>query len=61
MKKKRNPNLSPIWLLIPKTFLEKFDKAIEGLFSSRSEAIRRGMSLILEEVKHSREEDTNSE
>ena len=56
MKKQKNPNLSRIWLVIPKNFLQRFDDAIEGFFPSRSEAIRRGMNLILEEIKSSREE-----
>ena len=56
MKKQKNPNLSRIWLLIPKAFLQRFDEAIEDFFPSRSEAIRRGMDLILEEVRRSRGE-----
>ena len=56
MKKQKNPSLSRIWLLIPKAFLQRFDDAIEDFFPSRSEAIRRGMGLILEEVRRSREE-----
>ena len=56
MKKQKNPNLSRIWLLIPKAFLQRFDDAIEDFFPSRSEAIRRGMDLILDEVRRSREE-----
>jgi len=56
VKKQKNPNLSRIWLLIPKAFLQRFDEAIEDFFPSRSEAIRRGMDLILEEVRRSRGE-----
>jgi metal-responsive CopG/Arc/MetJ family transcriptional regulator len=56
VKKQKNPNLSRIWLLIPKAFLQRFDDAIEDFFPSRSEAIRRGMDLILDEVRRSREE-----
>ena len=52
MKKKGiNPNLSRIWLLVPKIFLQHFDEAVQGTFPSRSEAIRRGMNLVLEEVR----------
>jgi Arc/MetJ-type ribon-helix-helix transcriptional regulator len=52
MKKKGiNPNLSRVWLLVPKIFLQHFDEAVQGTFPSRSEAIRRGMNLVLEEVK----------
>ena len=52
MKKKEiNPNLSRIWLLVPKIFLQYFDEAVQGTFPSRSEAIRRGMNLVLEEAK----------
>jgi len=55
-QKKTNPNLAHISLLVPKRFLQRFDDATRGLFPSRSEAIRRGMDLILEEVKRSKEE-----
>jgi Arc/MetJ-type ribon-helix-helix transcriptional regulator len=51
MKKGINPNLSRVWLLVPKIFLQHFDEAVQGTFPSRSEAIRRGMNLVLEEVK----------
>jgi metal-responsive CopG/Arc/MetJ family transcriptional regulator len=51
MKKASNPNLSRIWLLVPKIFLQHFDEAVQGTFPSRSEAIRRGMNLVLEEVR----------
>ena len=52
MKRKEvNPNLSRIWLLVPKIFLQHFDEAVQGTFPSRSEAIRRGMNLVLEEAK----------
>ena len=51
MKKESNPNLSRIWLLVPNIFLEHFDEAVLGTFPSRSEAIRRGMNLVLEEIR----------
>jgi metal-responsive CopG/Arc/MetJ family transcriptional regulator len=51
MKKGSNPNFSRIWLLIPKTFLKHFDEAVQSTFPSRSEAIRRGMNLVLEEIR----------
>ncbi len=51
MKKGSNPNLSRIWLLVPKTFLKHFDEAAQSTFPSRSEAIRRGMNLVLEEIR----------
>ena len=50
-KKEVNPNLSRIWLLVPRIFLQHFDEAVQGTFPSRSEAIRRGMNLVLEEAK----------
>lgn len=56
MKKKESPSFARVWLLIPRVFLERFDKAIEDVFPSRSEAIRRGMTLVLEEVKGFRRE-----
>ena len=52
MKKQNvNPNLTQVSVLVPKLFLEHFDEAIEGFFQGRSEAIRRGMNLVLEEIK----------
>lgn len=53
-RKAGNENLVRIWLFVPKDFLARFDEAAEGFFPSRSEAIRRGMNLVLEEVKESR-------
>ena len=55
-KQKINPNFAQITLLVPKLFLKRFDEAIQDFFPCRSEAIRRGMDLIMEEAKHSREE-----
>jgi len=46
--------LTAIWLLIPNAFLQLFDEAIQGIYPTRSEAIRRGMNLILEEVRQRR-------
>ena len=51
MKKRSNTNLSRIWLLVPNIFLKHFDEAVQGTFPSRSEAIRRGMNLVLEEIR----------
>ena len=56
MSKKSNPNLSRVWLLIPRAFLERFDEAIQGVFPTRSEAIRRGMNLVLEEARNYKKE-----
>ena len=56
MKKRSNPNFARIWLVIPKTFLKHFDEAIQGIFPTRSEAIRRGMNLILEEAQNYKKE-----
>ena len=56
MKKKSNPNFARIWLVIPKAFLKRFDKAIQGIFPTRSEAIRRGMNLVLEEAQNYKKE-----
>jgi metal-responsive CopG/Arc/MetJ family transcriptional regulator len=49
--KETDPDLSRIWLLVPNLFLRHFDKAVQGTFPSRSEAIRRGMKLVLEELR----------
>lgn len=46
-----NPNLTQVSVLVPKLFLKHFDKSIEGFFQGRSEAIRRGMNLVLEEIQ----------
>lgn len=40
-----------IYINVPRAFLERFDKSIQGHYPSRSEAIRRGMGLILREVQ----------
>ena len=53
--------LTGIMVYVPRVFLERFDESIVGLYPSRSEAVRRGMVLILKEVqdyeKHSRGAD----
>jgi metal-responsive CopG/Arc/MetJ family transcriptional regulator len=46
-----NPNLTQVSVLVPKLFLQHFDEVIEGFFQGRSEAIRRGMNLVLEEIQ----------
>jgi len=56
MSKKSNPNFARVWLLIPKAFLKRFDEAIQGVFPTRSEAIRRGMNLVLEEAQNWKKE-----
>jgi len=56
MKKKTSPNFARVWLLIPKTFLKRFDQAIQGIFPTRSEAIRRGMNLVLDEAENYKKE-----
>jgi metal-responsive CopG/Arc/MetJ family transcriptional regulator len=56
MKKKSNPNFARVWLLIPRAFLKRFDQAIQGMFPTRSEAIRRGMNLVLEEAENYKKE-----
>ena len=50
-KEKISRNLAQISLLVPKIFLDRFDEATEELFPSRSEAIRRGMNLVLREAE----------
>ena len=60
MKKGSNPNLSRIWLLVPKTFLKHFDEAAQSTFPSRSEAIRRGMNLVLEEIRQFKSHEDES-
>ena len=52
-------SLSRIWLLIPENFLQHFDRAIVGMFPSRSEAIRRGMNLVLREVESYRADEVD--
>ncbi len=48
--KETNPDLK-IRLRVPHILLQYFDEAIQGTFPSRNEAIRRGMNLVLEEIK----------
>ena len=34
---------------VPKEFLEEFDREINGFYASRNEAIRAGMSMVIED------------
>lgn len=54
--KKENPNFARVWILVPRAFLSNFDREIDDMYPSRSEAIRRGMRLVLKEAKAIREE-----
>ena len=56
-KEKTSPNMPQVSVLVPKFFLKHFDKDIEGFFPCRSEAIRRGMNLVLEEIKQFKSEE----
>ena len=56
MESKESPRFTGVWVNVPTGFLERFDKEIEDMFPSRSEAIRRGMNLILKELQSLREE-----
>lgn len=49
--KQYNTNFSKIWLLVPSIFLKQFDEEIKKTYPSRNEAIRRGMKLVLEELR----------
>ncbi|MCL2476980.1 hypothetical protein [Candidatus Bathycorpusculum sp.] len=40
-----------ILLHVPSNFLEEFDREIAGLYASRNEAIRAGMTLVLKAEK----------
>lgn len=51
MKNKQTSLESKIRLLVPNNLLRLFDKAIQGTFPSRNEAIRRGMQLVIEEIE----------
>ena len=53
---KESPRFTGVWVNVPTGFLLRFDKEIEDMFPSRSEAIRRGMTLILKELQSLREE-----
>lgn len=50
-KSERSSRCSRVGLLVPRGFLRRFDEAIEGWFPSRSEAIRRGMTLVIREAR----------
>jgi metal-responsive CopG/Arc/MetJ family transcriptional regulator len=43
--------LKRILVYVPEKFLERFDNEIEGIYTSRNEAIRAGMIMVLEAVK----------
>jgi Arc/MetJ-type ribon-helix-helix transcriptional regulator len=49
--KQKTQDLSKIWLLVPKNFLEQFDTATKNTHTSRSEAIRYAMQLTFKEIK----------
>ncbi|MCL2476978.1 hypothetical protein [Candidatus Bathycorpusculum sp.] len=49
--KQKTMDLSKIWLLVPKTFLQQFDTATKNTHTSRSEAIRYAMQLTYKEIK----------
>jgi len=51
MKNKQTSLESKIKLPVPNNLLQRFDEAIQGTFPSRNEAIRRGMRLVLDELK----------
>ena len=55
MESKESPRFTGVWVNVPTGFLERFDKEIEDTFPSRSEAIRRGMNLILKELQSLRD------
>jgi Arc/MetJ-type ribon-helix-helix transcriptional regulator len=40
-----------ILLHVPSNFLEEFDREISGVYASRNEAIRAGMTLVLKAEK----------
>lgn len=44
-------NLRRILIHVPKRFLERFDREIEGIYASRNEAIRAGMIMVLDAIK----------
>jgi metal-responsive CopG/Arc/MetJ family transcriptional regulator len=43
--------LKRILVYVPEKFLGRFDREIEGIYTSRNEAIRAGMIMVLEAVK----------
>jgi len=51
LNKQKSTDLSKIWLLVPKTFLQQFDIATKNTHTSRSEAIRYAMQLTFKEIK----------
>ena len=48
---KTKSSLAKITVSVPKPFLERFDEAVDGYFMSRSEAVRRGMKIVVEEIE----------
>ena len=48
---KTKSNITKITVSLPKPFLERFDQTIDGYFINRSEAVRRGMNFVLEEME----------
>ncbi|MCL2287667.1 MAG: hypothetical protein FWC33_00560, partial [Candidatus Bathyarchaeota archaeon] len=52
--KHKHPNMSKIWLLVAPSFLQEFDTETNNTYSSRNEAIRRGIKLILDEIANTK-------
>lgn len=51
MTKKLRGNETLVGVVVKNPFLEDFDKAIKGRFSTRSEAVRQGMRLLLDKLR----------
>jgi metal-responsive CopG/Arc/MetJ family transcriptional regulator len=45
------PQTKRILVHIPTNFLQEFDKKISGIYASRSEAVRAGMIIVIENEK----------
>jgi Arc/MetJ-type ribon-helix-helix transcriptional regulator len=49
-QKQDKTTFTKTWINIPKKFLNQFDKQTKTNYSSRNEAIRHGMKLVLQEI-----------
>ncbi|MDR0461519.1 MAG: ribbon-helix-helix domain-containing protein [Nitrososphaerota archaeon] len=49
-QKQEKITLTKAWINIPKKFLKQFDTQTKNSYSSRNEAIRYGMKLVLQEI-----------
>ncbi|MCL1971186.1 MAG: hypothetical protein FWF66_07025 [Candidatus Bathyarchaeota archaeon] len=61
IQKQQKSNSIRIWLNIHKNFLQQFDTQTKNNYSSRNEAIRHGMKLVLIEITNYKTNKTQTQ